>query len=382
MTDFEAWSEKDVIRILLTRGVVPLLGAGVNKSGRPAGFEWKYDPLRGESPPQYPPDGRELASYLATYFSAPPDLAKTEDLIRISQFIDSVKTSGRELYETLSAIFEAAQNPGPVHQFFARTAKLLRERERLQVILTTNYDDLLERALEAAGEQYDLITYIASGRQEYRGRFMHWAPGEPPKIIEGGNSYSLGPEKRTVIVKLHGAIQRGPSPEQRAEGAGAAPDEGSPFEAEVQRKDNFVITEDHYIEYLTHTDISSQLPYEVTNTLVNSSYLFLGYAMKDWNLRAILRRLWGEQEQRDVPSWAIQKEVDPFEKAFWDKRSVTIIPYDAEKYIELLHAELDTLTGPPAEPGPVVEASAAEPIPVPEALPAEPVPTADDGGSG
>ena len=364
MTDFDAWSEKDVTQILLTRGVVPLLGAGVNKSGRPAGFEWKYDPLRGDQPPQYPPDGRELASYLASYFSAPPDLAQTEDLIRISQFIDSVKTSGRELYETLSAIFEAAQSPGPVHQFFARTAKLLRERKRLQVILTTNYDDLLERALEADGEQYDLITYIASGRREYRGRFMHWAPGEPPKIIEGGNSYSLSPEKRTVIVKLHGAIQRGSSGEQGADGA-------AEFEAEAQRKDNFVITEDHYIEYLTHTDISSQLPYEVTNALRNSSYLFLGYAMKDWNLRAILRRLWGDQEQRDMPSWAIQKEVDPFEKAFWEKRSVTIIPYDAEKYIELLHSELDALTAPPPEPAPA-----------PEAVQAGPVVAAEDGVPG
>ena len=47
----------------------------------------------------------------------------------------------------------------------------------LQVILTTNYDDLLERALEEAGEPYDLITYIASGPAEYRGRFMHWALG-------------------------------------------------------------------------------------------------------------------------------------------------------------------------------------------------------------
>ena len=69
---------------------------------------------------------------------------------------------------------------------------------------------------------------------------MHWARASRPaaQVIESANDYRLGPEKRTVILKLHGAVQRlGPSEE-----------------------DNYVITEDHYIEYLTHTDITSQLP--------------------------------------------------------------------------------------------------------------------------
>src|SRR5207344_703114 len=124
---------------------------------------------------------------------------------------------------------------------------------------------------------------------EYRGRFMHRAPGEPPRVIESANDYRLGPEKRTVILKLHGAVQRLPP------------------------------AEDHYIEYLAHTDITSQLPSVVTDKLRNSSYLFLGYGLKDWNLRAILRRIWGDSEKRGKPSWAIQKDVDRFEKAFWDK---------------------------------------------------------------
>ena len=53
-----------------------------------------------------------------------------------------------------------------MHLFLARAAPLLRERNQLQVILTTNYDDLLERAFEQAGEEYDLITYIASSPKE------------------------------------------------------------------------------------------------------------------------------------------------------------------------------------------------------------------------
>ena len=306
-----------VARKMLKGMVVPLLGAGANVCGRPADFVWQAHDK------QHLPTGQELATYLAKEFDAPEELAESHDLIRISQFIDSVESSGGELYQTLHDIFDADYEPGPVHLFLARTASLLRERNQLQVILTTNYDDALERAFERAGEPYDLITYIASSPKEYRGRFMHWAPAEPgqsppqPRVIESANDYRLGSEKRTVILKLHGAVQRRPL-----------------------EKDNYVITEDHYIEYMTHTDITSQLPSLVTDKLRNSSYLFLGYALKDWNLRAILRRIWGEQTN-SFGSWAIQKDVDTIECAFWGKRNVEILDLDLEEYFELLGVALE-----------------------------------------
>ena len=66
----------------------------------------------------------------------PKSWRKTEDLTRVSQFIDSVESSGGELYHALHDIFDADYEPGPVHLFLARTAPLLRERNQLQVILT------------------------------------------------------------------------------------------------------------------------------------------------------------------------------------------------------------------------------------------------------
>jgi SIR2-like domain len=303
-------------RKLLKGMIVPLLGAGVNVCGRPNDFTWHPKDT------QHLPTGAELAAFLAKEYDTPSELAKTEDLIRISQYIDSVDASGGEMYQTLHDIFVADYEPGPGHVFLARTARVLRERDQRHVILTTNYDDALERAFEKAGEPYDLITYISSSPSEYRGRFMHWAPGDPslpPQVIESANDYDLGPEKRTVIVKLHGAVQR---------------------RRPTQEDDNYVITEDHYIEYLSHTDLTSQLPSVITEKLRNSSYLFLGYGMKDWNLRAILRRVWGEQVM-SFGSWAIQRDVDPIEQAFWKNRKVDIIPLDLAEYFKLLSVALD-----------------------------------------
>ena len=40
-------------------------------------------------------------------------------------------------------------------------------------------------------------------------------------------------------------------------------------------------------------------------------------------------------------SWAIQKQVDPIEQAFWRNRKVDILPLDLEEYFELLGDALD-----------------------------------------
>jgi len=322
----------DELAASMLRGeVVPLLGAGVNLCGRPADFTWVPRDTRL-------PDGRELATYLAKEFRAPADLARTKDLIRVSQFIDSVKNSGGRLADELHDIFDAdGLEPGPMHLFLAKAATRVREHGRLRqipVILTTNYDYLLESAFERAGEPYDLITYVATSPKEHIGRFMHSAPGKPAQPIENATDYLLGqPEKRTVIVKLHGHVEHR-EPEELEE-------------SEDPPEDNYVITEDNYIDYLTHTDLHLLLPKVVLRTLRNSSYLFLGYGMKDWNLRAILRRIWGEQT-RSWRSWAIQRDVDPIEQAFWEKRSVEIVKLDLEKYIELLGAALDKRIDEPA----------------------------------
>ena len=95
-----------VARKLLKGMVVPLLGAGVNACGRPPDFTWQL------LDKQHLPTGSELATYLAKEFDAPEELAKTADLTRVSQFIDSVESSGGELYQALHDIFDADYHPG------------------------------------------------------------------------------------------------------------------------------------------------------------------------------------------------------------------------------------------------------------------------------
>ena len=81
-----------------------------------------------------------------------------------------------------------------MQQFLARLPRRLRQTNRpgcCSLIITTNYDDALERAFretDGNGEPFDLVSYIADG--DHRGKFAHWPPGGGPTLIEIPNQYN------------------------------------------------------------------------------------------------------------------------------------------------------------------------------------------------
>jgi hypothetical protein len=296
-----------VMRTFIEGRVVPLLGAGVNRCGRPDGASWD----RG----RYLPDGSELAGYLATY-TAYPD-PSSADLVRVSQYF-AVMLGAGPLYDELHEIFDADYPPTPMHTLLAELPLEFRRRglpTPPPLIITTNYDDALERAFRAAGEPFDLVAYAAVG--EHAGSFVHHAPDAEPVIIRVPNEYrALALDRRPVILKLHGAVDR--------------------MNAD---QDSYVITEDHYIDYLTRTELSGLLPVTLAAKLRRSHFLFLGYSLSDWNLRVILHRVWGQQRLR-YRSWAVQRAPEEIDRRFWEARDVDIFDVDLEDYVRELRARL------------------------------------------
>jgi hypothetical protein len=106
-----------------------------------------------------------------------------------------------------------------------------------------------------------------------------------------------------------------------------------------------VITENSYIDYLVGGDVGEQIPFELRERMADSHFLFLGYSMRDWNLRVILNRIWGEQ-QLDLKSWAVQREpVDEgareVEEALWrDRGDVDLLYVRLDQYVRCLDDEL------------------------------------------
>ena len=310
-----------IAKRILDGAVVPFLGAGVNLCGRPAEAPW----ARG----QYLPSGAELSAYLARQVDYPFD--DTTDLLRVSQYVDVMLGDG-PLYAELHDVFDADYAPTPVHKLLAKLPAMVRastsDKPRcFPLIVTTNYDDALERAFMEAGEPYDLVVYIADDSDD-RGLFLHTSPYGQSQIIPVPNTYGdLRLDERPVIAKIHGAVGRG-----------------------VVERDSFVITENHYIDYLSHADIAQLIPVNIAKRLRKSHLLFLGYSLKDWNLRVILNRLF-EDAPVKWKYWAVQPKPDSIEERSWSRRNVDLLDVQLETYVGGLTAAL------------LDASAAAEPVP-------------------
>jgi hypothetical protein len=298
-------------RILAGR-VVPFLGAGANLCGRPDGVSWALG--------EFLPSGRELAESLAGHSRYPLD--DDMDLLRVSQYVDAV-LGEHALYEYLRSTFDADYPPTSLHRLLAEIPALLRERGRPpMLILTTNYDDSLERAFADRGEPCECLWYEAK-RGQSRGRFIH-GRADGAVTIDRPNEY-LTPELRehTVVLKLHGAIDR-----------------------HDPKRDSYVITEDNYIDYLSNGDIAAQIPITLRENMSESHFLFLGYSLRDWNLRVVLHRMWGAQTL-DLKSWAVQRErmtgkLSEIEQKLWsDRGDVDLLYVPLDDYVTKLRAQLN-----------------------------------------
>ncbi len=291
-----------LLRFLLDQGtVVPLLGPRV------------YGRL---------PDAETIAAGLARRFGV--DVG-TLELPRVAQHV--FVSSGRpDLLRSLRQILAQNSEPNPVHRFLARFPQEL-ERiglpSRYQMIVTTNYDDTLERAFDEENEPYDLAVYVATG--EDQGHFVHCPYDADPEVVSIANRYGkfpiddFGELERTVIVKIHGSVPA----EVRSFGP----------------KDNYVITEDNYIDYLSTSPIESLVPVQILGKLTESHCLFLGYTARDWHLRVFLKRIW-RGEPLGSKSWAVVRDPHPLEKDLWSQLGVDCFADPLDHYVEELHRQM------------------------------------------
>ena len=258
----------------------------------------------------------ELARQLAERFQFPAD--EGVELTRIAQFAALMKGSGPLYDELHELVASRAAAPTSIHRLFAALPAVLRERGApQQLILTTSYDLALEEAFLAEGEEFDVVSYLAAGPN--RGKFCHLGPGMSAHVIDVPNTYAteLDFEKRPVILKLHGGI-----------------------DADSDRSwESFVITEDDYIDYLPQSEFATAVPVGLAARLRRSHFLFLGYRMRDWNLRLVLNRLWAGAPVT-YRSWAVAPSVGPMERAFWRSRDVDFVDAPLEEYVDSLALHL------------------------------------------
>jgi len=278
------------IRSQLTRGkVIPFLGAGASLANRPGGSAWK--PGAG-----FLPSGSELAKYLDDRSGYPS--GEAAELARVAQYFDGITGRGG-LDSELHDVFAAAGAPGTLHRFLADLPHLF--------VVTTNYDDLMEQALRDKGLSPRVVVYRTSSPL-----FLYWDRDRTEPEEVGAQDLRFDVAEAPVVFKMHGAADRA-NPE----------------------RDSYVITEDDYVEFLARLATTAAIPPLFAESFRKSHFLFLGYGLRDWNLRVVLHRIY-QQWPRRFASWAIQQRPDRLEREFWARRQLMIYKLGIDEFLARL----------------------------------------------
>lgn len=281
--------------------VVPFLGAGASFVGRKDSAKW----MRPDD--EFLPSGQELSNFLALEAEFPSEIqSDRDDLSKVSSYYADI--AGRScLRERLHEVFNRDYQHGSLHQFLAEVPCPL-------LIVVTNYDTLLEEAFQKANRPYDLVIY-PSDRKEIAGSVIWKQHGKDESQDIAPNELDIDLEHTNVIFKMHGSTFRN--------GADS---------------DNYVITEEDYVEFLSRMTMRQAIPHLFYPYFRQRSFLFLGYSLRDWNLRVVLRNLskyFSHRNSEDsLPSWAIQHNPSELDQKLWEKRNVNIFNVTIEEFVD------------------------------------------------
>lgn len=231
--------------------VVPFLGAGASAGTFPsAGALAELLANAGKFPEA---EGRQQLALVASY------------LVQVNG--DTLELN-RILREALD--IEIGDRLGGIHDCLAGL-------DKVRLIVTTNYDDLAEQALRSR-QPWIVVDRGTAGVVWYRGLDSDW------QEIESENLSKAVDRSRPIVLKIHGSLDR-----------------------KDNEHDSFLITEEQYVDFLGRPE-KSQLPPMLAQIMKKKAFLFLGYGLKDWNIRVMLRKLSLARNSADrIRSWAVMR---------------------------------------------------------------------------
>jgi hypothetical protein len=234
------------------------------------------------------PTGGKLAEQLAEIcMYRGPD---RRDFLRVCQYFELVR-DGQQLRKAIAKRLSIpGLQPGKLHSLIASLP--------VKCVLTTNYDRLMETAFQIRGKRPRVAVYDIFGKKD-----------------------DLGPisEEEPLVYKLHGSVDYLPS---------------------------MLCTEDDIIEFLARV-IAGDIGLPPTiKQMFSSTMLFIGYGLKDWNIRALMRAMRQRANREWVRSFALQfhTTASETEKADWEhtvmywgrKENVRCVNTDAIEFVECL----------------------------------------------
>lgn len=271
------------------------------------------------------PSGAELARILASKSDYPG--LSSDSLSKVAQFVEEI--GDRSYLLGFIADTFGERIPLSYSSAFTRFLASLPETSLPPLIITTNYDTLVERTLAARGIPYLAVSHIMGRETKYFGRFICYdsltASIKPitKSELEERLHDDEGAIARTIVYKIHGT---------------------SKILCDRELLDSVVLTETDYVDFLAD-EMLKRMPTKVLEILGRSHLLFLGYSLGDWNFRVLLQRLYIMQKRGGRASkrqhWACMLSGDRVEERFWEKRNVTLYPQSLDLFLDQLGSLID-----------------------------------------
>lgn len=272
---------------------VPFLGAGANVTDVKRGYE-----------------GLELGGEVADSLVKEIEFQGRDprDLARVALQYEFIMDRPHLIQQLRAILPEDKCDPSPLLQVLAKLP--------FNLIVSTNYDCLLERALQTSKRPFRSITQPLEG--------FNVSPETTAWFDE------LEVYEHAKLYKIHGTFGKtyAPPPPPPPPGKEVV-DLGVP---------PVLITEDDYVQFLGVVNIPNVgVPKLVTKDLVPSTLLFLGYSLEDWDFRSIFKGLIESlPKHQSRKSFAIQKSPSEFWVNFWEDKKVIIYDMDLYDFAEQL----------------------------------------------
>ncbi len=284
---------------LLKNGhLIPFLGAGASLQDQPGSAESL-------------PTGRELAKRLAWEMGLDVGELDNNDLIEVASCYE-LFYSRPHLEEALKKIFAQVTRTGRLHHLLAELIP------SPKLIMTTNYDTLIEDAFRKVGRQFHLLmTKIEWSRGWREGSLMWWKPDDSVGRLvnhrQGGVDL-LEPDDIPIIYKVHG---------------GAAPN-GDWV--------NSIITEDDYFEIGGRLYSEKLLPPAVSYLLkTKGNFLFLGHSLRDVHVRFLIGQWAG---LNNASHFMVAEKVSRINRARVERLGVRIFEQTMDDFLTRLKSIL------------------------------------------
>ncbi|WP_447970176.1 SIR2 family NAD-dependent protein deacylase [Nitrospira sp. M1] len=283
--------QRELVKQVKDGNCILFLGAGVHAP--PSDSRYSYP----ES--ERVPLGGTLASELAEEFEFKTEFPddSPHDLQRVSLFIEQ-KAGRKVLVDSVKTRLRDGKRPSPALRMLAELP--------FKIIMTTNFDSFMEsslRKVEVNGQEKspNVLVYDCDGDKPTED------PNDDPSVV------------RPILFKMHGDLEK--------------------EESLVLTDENYI----HFIQRMSDKDSIHPLPETIKYRLRKWPTLFIGYSLKDYNLRLLFKTLrWRLDSSKFPNSFSVDRSPDPLLLNVWqnERRIISFISEDLWDFVPWLYKEV------------------------------------------